>query len=192
MTQSGRGRGLTPAQFVQRLARTTDLSATEIGRQARAIGFRIGNDLLRAIVRTGRGLTPTPRQREAFLSFAHRLTVDDPEGFRRNFARTAGEAVEATLRRTRLAITVQASADVTFRWDRSGSTEGSQDVVLTETVNIRGDQVQAFNANLQNLASTFIPRILQRGATLLNADQNYGEVILASGPQIEVVRVAQV
>lgn len=192
MTQSGRGRGLTPAQFVQRLARTTDLSATEIGRQARAIGFRIGNDLLRAIVRTGRGQAPTPRQREAFLSFSARLSVDDPEGFRRNFARTVGEATDATIRRTRLAITVQASADVTFRWDRSGATEGSQDVVLTETVNIRGDQVQAFNANLQNLASSFIPRILQRGATLLNVNQNYGEVILADGPQIEVVRVAQV
>ena len=100
MTQSGRGRGrgLTPAQFVQRLARTTELSATEIGRQARAIGFRIGNDLLRAIVRTGRGQTPTPRQRNAFLSFSARLAADDPEGFRRNFARVAGEAVDATLR----------------------------------------------------------------------------------------------
>ena len=65
-------------------------------------------------------------------------------------------------------------------------------MVLTETVNIRGDQVQAFNANLQNLAGTFIPRILQRGAMLLNVDVNYGEVILAGGPQIEVVRVAQV
>ena len=191
MTQSG-GRGLSPAEFVQRLARETDLSATEIGRQVRAIGYRIGNDLLRAIVNAGRGRTLSPRQRNTFLNFGIKLTARDPEGFRRSLGQVLTKAVGETLQRTRLAVTVQATADVGFRWDRSGTVDDrSRSVSVTQTLNIRADQVEAFNANIQRLGASFVPQLIQRGGALLSVNQNYGDVILLDQPQLEVVRVAQ-
>ena len=191
MTQSG-GRGLSPAEFVQRLARETDLSATEIGRQARAIGYRIGNDLLRAIVNAGRGRTVTPRQRSTFLAFGVKLSARDPEGFRRSLGQVLTKAVGETVQRTRLAVTVQATADVGFRWDRSRSVDDrSQRVSVTQTLNIRADQVEAFNANIQRLGASFVPQLIQRGGALLSVNQNYGDVILLDQPRLEVVRVAQ-
>lgn len=186
MTQSG-GRGIPPALFVQQLARSTNLSTTAIGREARRQGLRIGNDLLRASVNFARGRTVTPRQRGAFLNV--RLIQSGPS--RAEYARAIGDFAVATVGRQRVTVTVEVTADVVFRWERSGSAAGeTRSVKETQTFNITGAQLPTFNSRLSDLARTFVPRILQRGENLLQAPVDYGEVIISQGPDIDIVRVA--
>lgn len=175
-----------------RLARTTGLSGSAIGRRARAEGFRIGNDLIRGLVNAQRGRSLTPGQQRAAEGFSVRLITNYPSP--QQYGEALGEQFQQVLRRglerTRLRISYRVTGTVGFRWDRSGSLDGEQATISTDqTVHIRGTKLDAFNANTDGLLEASIPSLLDSGARELSVNSNYGEAILIGEPRLEILNI---
>ena len=196
MTQSGArrqrqiDRRTTTATFVARLARTTDFSKARIFREVRSLGYSIGNDLGRAIINSAREVNLTARQNQAIGAFA--IRIEGIQNLPQELGQALRQAVGDTFRRTRFSITVTASGTAQFVWGRSGVTEPKQAQVSdTQTFNIAGDQLQAFQDNLPNLLSVFLGRLEGKAANFIGADPKYGDYSIEN-PNINIDSIREI
>ena len=192
MTQSGArrqrqiDRRTTAATFVARLARTTDYSRSRIFREVRALGYSIGSDFGRGIINAARGGQVSPRQQAQLTAFSISFEAANTKSLPEELGSAIRAGIDRTLRRTRYTIKVTARGTAKFVWARSGSTEPKQaQVEATQTFNIRADQLDAFNSNVNNLLPVFLGKLEGKAANFIGADPKYGEYFIEN-PTINI------
>ena len=190
MTQSG-GPRQTAADFIAGLARNSRASQRAILRQARAAGYRISNQIGRAVVNATRGLDITEAQTLDLLSI--RLEPGATEGALARVRRQVQNVVQRRLqerqRQQRLRITYQVRATVGFLWE--GRRESAEVVVavIDQQVTIRPSQEAEFRARLPQLARTHARALNDQGARIGGFNPRYGLVFLETPPEAQIINV---
>ena len=194
MTFSGsRGGGTSPAQFIARLARETGLSQRAIIREARQAGFRFGNDLARGLISAARGRDFTGRQGQALQRFGVRLTVSgDARSIGEAVGTEAANAIQRLLQETMLRVSYRVSAEVGFIWESGSLDKQETNVSTTREVTISLSQVDSFNANITEFATTHRGALIDIASNELGFDSQYGEFIFTAAPQIQIVSTSVV
>ena len=188
MTQSGSpDPRQAAADFIAGLARNSSLSQRAILRQARAAGFRIANDVGRAVVAVTRGLPGTARQRGALLSIRATGVRGALASVQRQVERIVQRRLQEQQQRARVRINYQVSAVVGFVWEDVREDRRVTTVTINNNVTIRADQQQAFERRLPELARTSGRALLDRGLRQLGLSANYGNARFETPPEIRVL-----
>lgn len=190
MTQSG-GPRQSAADFIASLARSTPQSQRAILRAARAAGYRISNQVGRAVVNATRGLGITEAQSLSLINI--RLDQRSLQGtlgrLRERVQRAVRGRLEQRERQQRLRINYQVRATVGFLWE--GRRESAEVVVavVDRQATIRPSQEAEFRARLPQLARTHARALNDQGARIGGFNPRYGLVYLETPPEAQIVSV---
>lgn len=184
MTQSGGD----AFNFVFELAARSGLSQRAILREARARGFRIGNDIGRALVRSARGQAPTQRQQRGLVSVSLR------PGLRQTFRNLGTELgqslanqLESIANRAMVRITYTVTGTVGFIWNSGSAEDRTTQETITNEVTIRFSQAGRFLQRLPQLGQEQAQRLVSMGLNVLGLDANYGDGFIEGNIETQIV-----
>lgn len=168
-TNSGRS---DAAGFVGRLARTTKRSINSILREARRLGYRIGNDLGRGLINAARNRTVTSAQTQRIANYVQRNIdrINDPRLRQLTLSRLSSQ---------RVSITVNLTGRGRFLWEKSQVySETEANAELNQTFIIRADQIENFFLRFDDVFESMLPQLTEKAAVSLDGNANYGEIVM--------------